>query len=82
METFNEIKKMIVNLFAVDEETVVADAHLQDDLQGDSLAVMRLAEAIGTHYGIEITAEDLLDVDNMGELVDVVESIISSKPGN
>jgi len=82
METFNEIKKMIVNLFAVDEETVVADAHLQDDLQGDSLAVMRLAEAIGTHYGIEITAEDLLDVDNVGELVDVVDSIISSKPGN
>jgi len=82
METFNEIKKMIVNLFAVDEETVVADAHLQDDLQGDSLAVMRLAEAIGTHYGIEIIAEDLLDVDNVGELVDVVDSIISSKPGN
>lgn len=82
METFNEIKKMIVNLFAVDEETVVADAHLQDDLQGDSLAVMRLAEAIGTHYGIEITAEDLLDVDNVGELVDVVQSKITSKPGN
>ena len=82
METFNEIKKMIVNLFAVDEETVVADAHLQDDLQGDSLAVMRLAEAIGIHYGIEIIAEDLLDIDNVGELVDVVESKISSKPGN
>lgn len=82
METFNEIKKMIVNLFAVDEEAVVADAHLQDDLQGDSLAVMRLAEAIGTHYEIEIIAEDLLDVDNVGELVDVVESKISSKPGN
>ena len=82
METFNEIKKMIVNLFAVDEEAVVADAHLQDDLQGDSLAVMRLAEAIGTHYEIEIIAEDLLDVDNVGELVDVVQSKISSKPGN
>jgi acyl carrier protein len=82
METFNEIKKMIVNLFAVDEETVVADAHLEDDLQGDSLAVMRLAEAIATHYGIEVIAEDLLDVDNVGELVDVVESKISSRPGN
>ena len=49
METFNEIKKMIVNLFAVDEDTVVADAHLEDDLQGDSLAVMRLAEAQCRH---------------------------------
>jgi acyl carrier protein len=77
MEVFEEIKKMIVNLFAIDEAAVVAEAHLQDDLEGDSLAVMRLAEAIGTHYGIEIIAEDLLDVDNLAELVDLVESKIS-----
>jgi acyl carrier protein len=77
MEVFEEIKKMIVNLFAIDEAAVVAEAHLQDDLEGDSLAVMRLAETIGTHYGIEIIAEDLLDVDNLGELVDLVESKIS-----
>lgn len=77
MQVFDEIKKMIVNLFAIDEDAVVADAHLQDDLEGDSLAVMRLAEAIGTHYGIEIIAEDLLDVDNVGELVELVKSKIS-----
>jgi acyl carrier protein len=77
MEVFEEIKKMIVNLFAIDEAAVVTEAHLQDDLEGDSLAVMRLAETIGTHYGIEIIAEDLLDVDNLGELVDLVESKIS-----
>ncbi len=77
MEVFEEIKKMIVNLFAIDEAAVVTEAHLQDDLEGDSLAVMRLAETIGTHYGIAIIAEDLLDVDNLGELVDLVESNIS-----
>ena len=77
MEVFDEIKKMIVNLFAIDEAAVVAEAHLQDDLEGDSLAVMRLAETIGAHYGIEIIAEDLLDIDNVGELVDLVESKIS-----
>ena len=49
MEVFEEIKKMVVNLFAIDEAAVVAEAHLQDDLEGDSLTVMRLAEAIGTH---------------------------------
>jgi acyl carrier protein len=77
MEVFDEIKKMIANLFAIDEAAVVAEAHLQDDLEGDSLAVMRLAEAIGTHYGLEIIAEDLLDIDNVGELVELVESKIS-----
>ena len=77
MEVFEEIKKMVVNLFAIDEAAVVAQAHLQDDLEGDSLAVMRLAEAIGNHYGIEIIAEDLLDLDSLGELVELVESKIS-----
>jgi len=73
MDIFSEIKKMIVNVFAIDEDAVVADAHLQDDLEGDSLAIMRLAESIGTHYGIEIIAEDLLDVANVAEVVELVK---------
>ena len=73
MDILSEIKKMIVNAFAIDEDAVVADAHLQDDLEGDSLAIMRLAESIGTHYGIEIIAEDLLDVANVAEVVELVK---------
>ena len=52
MEVYDEIRKMIVKLFAIDTQEVSTGAHLQDDLGGDSVAVMRLAEAIGTHYGI------------------------------
>jgi len=74
MEVYDEVRKMIVKLFAVDEQEIVAEAHLQDDLGGDSVAVMRLAEAIGNHYGIEIIAEDILDIENVGQLVDLVRS--------
>ncbi len=77
MDLFSEIKEMIVNTFAIDKEAVVAGAHLQDDLGGDSLAVMRLAEAIGTRYEIDIIAEDLLDVANVGDVVELVKSKIS-----
>ena len=77
MDLFSELKKMIVDTFAIDGDAVVADAHLQDDLGGDSLAVVRLAETIGTHYGIEILAEDLLDVANVGEILTLVKSKIS-----
>ncbi len=77
MDLFSELKMMIVNTFAIDGDAVVADAHLQDDLGADSLAVVRLAEAIGTHYGIEILAEDLLDVANVGEIVALMKSKIS-----
>ena len=77
MDLFSELKMMIVNTFAIDADAVVADAHLQDDLGADSLAVVRLAETIGTHYRIEILAEDLLDVANVGEIVALMKSKIS-----
>ena len=77
MEIYDEIRKMIVKLFAIDEQEILTEAHLQDDLGGDSVAVMRLAEAIGTHYGSEIIAEDILDIENVGQLVNLVKSKVS-----
>ncbi len=79
MELFSEIKNMIVNVFALEEESVVSEAHLEDDLGGDSLAIMNLAEAIAKRYGIEIQSEDIIEVDNVGELVELVKLKISSK---
>ncbi len=79
MEHYSEIRKIIGREFALDEEEVVSEAHLQYDLGGDSLALLNLAEAIGTRYGIEIQGEDLVDIANVGELVKLVESRISSK---
>jgi len=79
MELFAEIKKMISDVFAIEETEVVPEAHLQDDLGADSLAVMRLAEAIGTHYGVEILTEDVLEVANVEELVELVAPKIGSR---
>jgi len=79
MELFSEIKNMIVRVFALEEESVVSEAHLEDDLGGDSLAIMNLAEAIAKRYGIEIQSEDIIEVDNVGELVELVKLKISSK---
>ena len=79
MDLFNEIKELIVTEFAIDEEAVVHQAHLQDDLDADSLALLNLAEAIGTKYGIEIQGDDLVDLENVGELLDLVKSKIASK---
>lgn len=80
MELYAEIKEIIVRELAVDKEVVVSEAHLQDDLGADSLALLNLAEAIETRYGIEIQGDDIVDLANVGELVKLVESKISSKP--
>jgi acyl carrier protein len=80
MDLFSEIKNMIVDVFALDEDVVVADAHLQDDLGGDSLAIINLSEAIAKKYSIDIQGEDLIELDNVGQLIALVKSKISSKP--
>lgn len=79
MDLFAEIKEIIVEELALDEEAVVSEAHLQDDLGADSLMILNLTEVIGVRYEIEIQGDDLVDIANVGELVKLVESKISSK---
>ena len=79
MDLFNEIKEIIVKELALDEEAVISEAQLQDDLGADSLALLNLTEIIGKRYGIEIMGDDLVEIENLGELVSLVESKISSK---
>jgi len=79
MDLFAEIKAMIVKELAVDEAVVVPEAHLQDDLEADSLALLNLSVSIGERYGIEIQGDDLVDAESVGELVKLVETMISSK---
>jgi acyl carrier protein len=79
MDLFTEIKEIIVKELALEEAAVVSAAHLQDDLGADSLALLNLTEIIGKRYGIEIMGDDLVEIENVGELVSLVESKISSK---
>lgn len=79
MDLFNEIKEIIVKELALDEAAVVSEAHLQEDLGADSLALLNLTEIIGKRYGIEIMGDDLVEIENVGELINLVESKISTK---
>ncbi len=78
MELFSEIKAIIEKKFAVDAEAVTKDAHLQLDLGADSLALLNLSVAISEKYGIELLVEDIVELENIGELISLVESKIST----
>ncbi len=73
-----EIKEMIARIVAVEEEEVREAAHLQEDLGADSLALLDLAEAIGERYRVEIEADDLVGMENVGALVSMVRARIAS----
>ena len=79
MEVFSEIKDIIAKELALDEEAVVPEAHLQDDLGADSLALLNLTELIGKRYDIVITGDDLVEIEDVRELVQLIESRISAK---
>ena len=79
MDLFAEIKEIIVKELALDEDAVIPEAHLQDDLGADSLALLNLTEIIGIRYDIEITGDDLVDINNVGELIELIKSRMSSK---
>lgn len=78
MELFSEIKTMIGKKLAVDAEAVTKDAHLQFDLGADSLAILNLSVEISEKYGIELLAEDIVGLENIGELTSLVESKINT----
>ncbi|MBW2262550.1 MAG: hypothetical protein JRG91_11305 [Deltaproteobacteria bacterium] len=75
----DEIRGLIAEIAAVDEEAVVAEASLQDDLGIDSLGMLNLAETISAHCGVELVGDDLADVETVGELLELVASRTSAK---
>jgi acyl carrier protein len=78
MELFSEIKAIIAKLLAVDAEAITKEAHLNFDLGADSLALVNLANAISEKYGIELLDGDLVELDNVGQLISLVESRINT----
>ena len=78
MELFSEIKTMIGKRLTVDVETVTKDAHLQFDLGANSLALLNLSVEISEKYGIELLVEDVVALENIGELISLVESKINT----
>ena len=78
MELYSEIKGVVAKLLAIDDEDVTEDAHLQFDLGADSIALMNLAMAINKKYGLELVIDEIVELENVGELISLVDSKIKT----
>ena len=76
MALFSEIKKMIKQLFGFEDEEVTEDVHLQIDLGVDSIGMTNLVTAINEKYGLALLLDDVIELENIGELISLVESKI------
>ncbi|MBE3557335.1 MAG: acyl carrier protein [Firmicutes bacterium] len=57
-ETFDRLKKIIVDRLDVDEADITPTASIKDDFGADSLDIVELIMEIEDEFGIEISDED------------------------
>jgi acyl carrier protein len=77
--TFDEVKKIIVELLGVDEAKVTPQARFREDLEADSLDLVELIMQFEEEFGGEISDEDAQKIKTVGEAVTYVEEQMLSK---
>lgn len=73
-DTFERVKKIIVDRLGVDESEVTMEASFKDDLGADSLDVVELVMELEDEFDLEISDEDAEKITKVGEVVAYIDS--------
>ena len=71
LEKMREISAEQLNC---DGETIGLDTSFKDDLGADSLDLFELVMALEEEYGLEIPAEELSDVETVGDIIEYLKN--------
>ena len=69
-----KIKEMIAEQLNVDAAEITEATSFKDDLGADSLDLFELVMALEEEYGLEIPAEELADVETVGDVIEYLKS--------
>ena len=72
-DTFERVKKIIVEQLGVEENEVTPEASITDDLGADSLDQVELVMAFETEFNIDIPDEEAEKIKTVGDAVKRVE---------
>ncbi|WP_029320389.1 acyl carrier protein [Butyrivibrio sp. AE3004] len=72
--SFEEIKELIAEILAVDEDKVTKEASLIDDLGADSLSVVELHMEIEERLGIKIPDEEVVNLKTVQDVLNAIEA--------
>ncbi|MBT3386985.1 MAG: acyl carrier protein [Desulfobacula sp.] len=72
IKTLSSIARINGKVF--DENTLI-----REELGIDSLMTIEIIAKIEKHYNIQINEEDIIDVNNVGDFINIIETIISEK---
>jgi acyl carrier protein len=74
-DTFETVKKVLVDGLSVDPSAVTLEASLSDDLGADSLDAVEMIMSLEEELGIEIPTEKAESVKTVKDMVDLVDSL-------
>jgi acyl carrier protein len=69
---FAYIRKLLVEVFELEEDSITLDSHLYKDLDFDSLDAVELAVKLGAETGISLQEEELRAIRTIGDAVDTI----------
>lgn len=72
-DTFEQVKKIIIELLAVDPSKVTTEARFREDLEADSLDLVELIMEFEDTFGGEISDEDAQKIATVGDAVQFLE---------
>ncbi len=78
-DTFERVKKIIVDQLGVDETEVTQEASITDDLGADSLDQVELVMAFETEFGIDIPDEEAEKIKTVGDAITKIDASSSAK---
>ncbi len=77
-ETFERVKKIIMDKLNVDEAQVVPEARFREELKADSLDLVELIMAFEDEFGGSISDEDAQRITTVGEAVTFLQGAQSA----
>ncbi|HEV8022054.1 MAG TPA: acyl carrier protein [Candidatus Lustribacter sp.] len=73
-DTFDRVKKIIVEQLGVEDNEVTTEASITEDLGADSLDQVELVMAFETEFGIDIPDEEAEKIKTVGDAVAKIDA--------
>jgi acyl carrier protein len=72
-DTYDRVKRIIVELLGANEDDITMDAHFREDLEADSLDLVELIMAFEEEFEGEISDEQAQNIETVGQAVSYIE---------
>ncbi len=75
----DKIIKTLALIARINEKNFDENTLIREELGIDSLMTMEILAKIEKHYDIQVNEEDIIDINNVGDFINIIQAIITEK---